>query len=110
LLSTYDYGLEEVNAGGSHEENTNEGVVVSYATDGLPNKVEEGETIHNDYVYSKRLEANEKVLKNNLLDEKYEGKSFADISKKLTEDRKKRPNDPISVRTNEENLNRLQDA
>ena len=110
LLSTYDYGLEEVNAGGSHEENPNEGVVVSYAPDGLPNKVEEGETIHNDYVYSKRLEANEKVLKNNLLDEKYEGKSFADISKKLTEDRKQRPNDPISVRTNEENLNRLQDA
>jgi predicted CopG family antitoxin len=110
LLNNYDYGLEEVNAGGSHEENPNEGVVVSYAPDGLPNKVEEGETIHNDYVYSKRLEANEKVLKNNLLDEKYEGKSFADISKKLTEDRKKRPNDPISVRTNEENLNRLQDA
>jgi predicted CopG family antitoxin len=110
LLNTYDYGLEEVNAGGSHEENPNEGVVVSYAPDGLPNKVEEGETIHNDYVYSKRLEANEKVLKNNLLDEKYEGKSFADISKKLTEDRKKRPNDPISVRTNEENLARLQDA
>lgn len=110
LLNTYDYGLEEVNAGGSHEENPNEGVVVSYAPDGLPNKVEEGETIHNDYVYSKRLEANEKVLKNNLLDEKYEGKSFADISKKLTEDRKQRPNDPISIRTNEENLNRLQDA
>ena len=110
LLNTYDYGLEEVNAGGSHEENPNEGVVVSYAPDGLPNKVEEGETIHNDYVYSKRLEANEKVLKNNLLDEKYEGKSFADISKKLTEDRKQRPNDPISVRTNEENLNRLQGA
>lgn len=110
LLNNYFYGLEEVNAGGSHEENPNEGVVVSYAPDGLPNKVEEGETIHNDYVYSKRLEANEKVLKNNLLDKKYEGKSFADISKKLTEDRKKRPNDPISVRTNEENLNRLQDA
>lgn len=110
LLNTYDYGLEEVNAGGSHEENPNEGVIVSYAPDGLPNKVEEGETIHNDYVYSKRLEANEKVLKNNLLDKKYEGKSFADISKKLTEDRKKRPNDPISVRTNEENLDRLQGA
>lgn len=110
LLNTYDYGLEEVNAGGSHEENPNEGVVVSYAPDGLPNKVEEGETIHNDYVYSKRLEANEKVLKNNLLDEKYEGKSFADISKKLTKDRKQRPNDPISIRTNEENLNRLQGA
>lgn len=110
LLNNYFYGLEEVNAGGSHEENPNEGVIVSYAPDGLPNKVEEGETIHNDYVYSKRLEANEKVLKNNLLDEKYEGKSFADISKKLTEDRKQRPNDPISVRTNEENLNRLQGA
>lgn len=110
LLNTYDYGLEEVNAGGSHEENPNEGVVISYAPDGLPNKVEEGETIHNDYVYSKRLEANKKVLNNNLLDEKYEGKSFADISKKLTEDRKKRPNDLISVRTNEENLSRLQGA
>ena len=110
LLNTYDYGLEEVNAGGSHEENPNEGVVVSYAPDGLPNKVEEGETIHNDYVYSKRLEANKKVLNNNLLDEKYEGKSFADISKKLTEDRKQRPNDSISIRTNEENLSRLQGA
>lgn len=110
LLNNYFYGLDEINAGGSHEENPNEGVVVSYAPDGLPNKVEEGETIHNDYVYSKRLEANEKVLENNLLDKKYEGKSFADISKKLTEDRKQRPNDPISVRTNEENLNRLQDA
>lgn len=110
VLNNYYYGLEEVNAGGSHEENPNEGVVVSYAPDGLPNKVEEGETIHNDYVYSKRLEANKKVLNSNLLDEKYEGKSFADISKKLTEDRKQRPNDPISVRTNEENLARLQGA
>ena len=110
LLNTFDFGLTEVNAGGSHEENPNEGVIVSYAQDGLPNKVEEGETIHNDYVYSKRLKANKKVLNSNLLDEKYEGKPFADISKELSKNRKERPNDPISKRTQDENLQRLQGA
>ena len=41
--------------GGSHENNPFEGVPMGVDEQGVPNLVEEGETIFNDYVFSKRL-------------------------------------------------------
>lgn len=88
-------GLIYINNGGSHEENPHEGVPMGVDQEGVPNLVEEGETIFNDYVYSKRLTV-PKAVRNKY---KLGGKkpiSFADASKKLAKESEERPNDPIS--------------
>lgn len=93
----FSNGLLQVNAGGSHEMNPNEGVPMGVDQEGTPNLVEEGETIYNDYVYSKRL----KVPKGIRRKYKLGGKkpiSFAEASKKLAKESEERPNDPISKR------------
>jgi hypothetical protein len=52
---TFDNGVRVIKEGGTHEENPNQGVPQGIAPDGLPNLVEEGEVIYNDFVYSDRL-------------------------------------------------------
>ena len=102
--------LIKVEAGGTHQENPNEGVQVSVAQDGKPNLVEQGETIYNDYVYSNRIVADKEILKDNLIDEKYEGKTYSEISKRLSEEIEERKDDPISQDTHKENMERLKNA
>ena len=51
-------GLVSINAGQSHEKNPYDGVQVGISREnGQPNLVEEGETIFDDYVFSKRIKA-----------------------------------------------------
>lgn len=80
--------------GGTHEQNPNEGVQVGVDDQGIPNLVEEGELIYNDYVYSART----KVPKS--FKEKYklsgDKLTFAEAAKKLQKESEERPNDPIS--------------
>lgn len=91
-------GLSEVNAGGSHEENPYEGVQVGISREnGQPNLVEEGETIFDDYVYSRRIKADERTKKKFHIG-KNTDISYADLSKKLQKESLERPNDPISQR------------
>jgi hypothetical protein len=52
---TFDNGVRVIKEGGTHEENPHQGVQQGIAPDGLPNLVEEGEVIYNDFVYSDRL-------------------------------------------------------
>ena len=87
-------GLLYIDNGGSHESNPFEGVPMGIDPEGVPNLVEEGETIFNDYVFSKRLKV-PKAIRNKY---KLGGKfiSFADASKKLAKESEERPNDPIS--------------
>lgn len=90
-------GLLHINNGGSHESNPYEGVPMGADQNGTPNLVEEGETIFNDYVFSKRI-AVPKAIR-----EKYKLRgaktlSFAEASKKLAKESEERPNDPISQR------------
>lgn len=89
-------GLSVIGAGGSHEENPYQGVQVGISrANGEPNLVEEGETIFDDYVFSKRIKADAKTKK-----KFHVGKnadiSYADLSKKLEKESVERPNDPIS--------------
>lgn len=89
-------GLSVIGAGGSHEENPYQGVQVGISREnGEPNLVEEGETIFDDYVFSKRIKADAKTKK-----KFHVGKnadiSYADLSKKLEKESVERPNDPIS--------------
>lgn len=90
-------GLTAIENGGSHESNPFEGVPMGVDEEGTPNLVEEGETIFNDYVFSKRLTVPKAVR------EKYKligtkDLSFADASKQLAKESEERPNDPISQR------------
>lgn len=82
-----------INNGGSHSENPYEGVMMGMDEEGTPNLVEEGETIFDDYVFSRRLKVPGAIRKKYKLGGPI---SFADASKKLAEEAKERPNDPIS--------------
>lgn len=93
--SIFSTGLTEVNAGDSHESNPYEGVLMGIDPQGVPNLVEEGETIYNDYVFSKRLTVPKDVRNKYKLGGKV---SFADASKYLAKESEERPNDPISKR------------
>lgn len=88
-------GLVHINNGGTHDSNPYEGVPMGLDAEGIPNLVEEGETVFNDYVFSNRLKVPKAIR------EKYklrEGITFADASKKLSKESEERPNDPISQR------------
>ena len=106
--ATWDNGFTYIGNGGSHEANPNEGVQVGIDPQGIPNLVEEGEVIWNDYVFSKRLKvprafkAKYKLKDGGLL-------SFADAAKKFAEENKERPNDPISKRGRDALLTALMD-
>lgn len=89
-------GLISIDAGGTHEQNPNGGVQMGVDSQGIPNLVEEGETVYDDYVFSDRLKPTAVELKKFNLPEKYAGKTFAEISDLLAEEAKTRPNDAIS--------------
>lgn len=90
-------GLLHINNGGSHESNPYEGVQLGIDPEGVPNLVEEGETIFNDYVFSKRLKV-PKAIRNKYKIRGTKSISFAEMSKKLAKESEERPNDPISMR------------
>lgn len=73
--------LTEFNAGGSHEENPNGGIQQGTGANGLPNRVEEGETKKDNYVYSDRLKVKSKYVKQFNLPKYTAGKTNADASK-----------------------------
>lgn len=102
-------GLTIIGAGGSHEENPYDGVQVGISREnGQPNLVEEGETIFDDYVFSKRIKADAETKK-----KFHVGKntdiSYADLSKKLEKESLERPNDPISQNGLKKQLHDLAD-
>ena len=88
----WDNGLTYINEGGSHEENPFEGVQMGVDPQGIPNLVEEGEVVYNDYVFSNRL----KVPKEAKKKLKLKGTTFADAAKEINKESEERPNDPIS--------------
>ena len=106
--SDFSNGLVQINAGGTHESNPNEGVPAGIAPDGTPNLVEEGEVIwNNDYVFSNRIKIPAK-LRN-----KYKlggGLSFADAIKEVTKESEDRKNDPISNATTRKIVEEFIDA
>lgn len=93
--ASFDNGYTYIGAGGTHEQNPYEGVQSGVNAQGNPNLVEEGELIWNDYVFSNRLPVDKELKKKYGINTKKK-MSFADLSKKLTEESKERPNDPIS--------------
>lgn len=105
----FSNGLSHIDAGGSHEENPYDGVQVGISSEnGQPNLVEEGETIFDDYVFSKRIKADAETKKKFHVGKKTEI-SYADLSKKLEKESFERPNDPISQNGLKKQLHDLAD-
>ena len=88
--------LTSFESGGSHQSNPNGGILQGTGANGQPNLVEEGETKHEDYIFSDRLKINPQISKDFKLPKGLNGKTFADASKYLNREAKDRPNDPIS--------------
>ena len=88
-------GLTYIDNGGSHEANPFEGVQIGIDPQGVPNLVEEGEVIFNDYVFSNRLKVPKAIRQKYKLRDNI---TFADAAKKLSKESEDRPNDPISKR------------
>lgn len=103
-------GQTVIGNGDTHENNPMEGVLMGIDSEGVPNLVEQGEVVFNDYVFSNRLIADKELLKTVNLPTTYANKSFASIAKKLGEESKERPNDPISKRGLTSAMNKLQQA
>ena len=106
----FSNGQTIVGNGGTHEENSYEGVPMGMDAEGNPNLVEQGEVIFNDYVFSNRLFADGGLLESFNLPKSYDGHSFAAIAEKLGDESKERPNDPISKRGLLSSMSRLQQA
>lgn len=105
----WDNGLIMIGNGGTHEENPMEGVQMGVDPNGVPNLVEEGEVIFNDYVFSNRLTVPKAVR------EKYKLRgskdiTFADAAKQMQKESEERPNDPISKRGLLSSMTKLQQA
>ena len=89
---TFSNGVQIIENGGTHEENSIGGVPVSIDPNGKPNLVEEGEAIFKDYVFSNRIKPSKAMISAfNLRDA-----SFADNFKSAQKESSERPNDPIS--------------
>lgn len=88
-------GVTFIDNGGTHEENPFEGVQMGVDPQGVPNLVEEGEVIYNDYVFSDRMKVPKAIR------QKYKFRdniTFAEAAKRLGKESEERPNDPISQR------------
>lgn len=99
----FNNGVTIVGNGGTHEENPLEGVQMGIDEQGIPNLVEEGEVIFNDYVFSNRMKAPKNLKKRY----KFKGKTFADVAKSIQKESEERPNDPISKAGLDVNMARL---
>lgn len=89
-------GLTFINEGGTHEENPFDGVLMGFDQEGVPNLVEEGEIIYNDYVFSNRLKPSKKQLESSGLNKKYNDWTFAKIVEDLQKTSAETPLDKIS--------------
>lgn len=104
--ANFDTGVTLVGNGGTHEENPNEGVPMGMDSEGIPNLVEEGEVIFNDYVFSNRLKVPKEVKK------KYKIRgnkslTFADAALQMAKESEERPNDPISQAGLDDSMTKL---
>jgi hypothetical protein len=99
--------VTEYNEGGSHGQNPLGGVPVGPNQQGGQNLVEQGETRHEDYIYSNAFTLDENDAARFNLNSKYIGKSFSDISRDINSEIKNRPFDRLTTKTAKGNLNRL---
>jgi len=103
-------GFLRVDTGGSHEENPNGGVQLGVDPNGVPNMLEEGEPVYNDYVYSDNITAEKDILESHSIPTKYAGKLYSEIADAYVSEAEERPMDSISNNGLEAMLSRLAEA
>ena len=103
-------GYLKVETGGSHDENPNGGVQIGVDPNGVPNMLEEGEPVYDDYVYSDNITADKAILEQFNIPEKYAGKLYSEIADTFVDEAEDRPLDPISNNGLRAMLGRLADA
>ncbi len=100
--------VNDLNGGGTHEQNSNGGIPQGMSSDGSQNLAEAGETTitvgNSTFVFSNRINTTKPDKYN--LPKGLEGLSYADASKKI-EDMFKDREDNASMKTKEEFLTRL---
>jgi len=99
--------LTEFGAGGSHESSPTQGVQQGISNDGTPNRVEEGETKYQDYIFSDRLKIDKQAVEEHNMPKSMINKTFADASKRISKLHKERPNDPITRDTMKSKMDHL---
>lgn len=103
-------GYTRINEGGSHEENPNGGVQLGVDPDGVPNMVEEDESVYKDFVYSDNIKADGEMLKKHHLPESYAGKLYSEIADAILSDVEDVSTDAIALKGMEKHLSRLAEA
>lgn len=96
-----------INEGGTHSQNPNQGVQLGVDNNNVPNLVEEGEVVFNDYVFSNRLKPTKELLDTNGFSDRYSDWTFAKIAEELQKESSERPNDNISKNGLNDMMNRL---
>lgn len=99
-----------INEGGTHDENPNGGVQMGVDPEGVPNMVEEDETVYDDYVFSDNIYVDDAMVEKHNLPAWAKGKLYSKVTDRLVEEAEERPMDPISRSGLEEMLGRLRDA
>lgn len=103
-------GYMRINAGGSHEENPNGGVQVGVDSQGIPNMLEEGEPVYNDYVYSDNIVIDDGMLEKYNLPKSIKGKLYSEAADWFIDEAAERDGDPVSNNGLEVMLSRLAEA
>lgn len=94
-MEEYFNGVIKVDEGGSHESNPNEGIQMGIDSKGIPNLVEEGEVIFNNYVFSDRLIVPKEIRRKLKLGNN-KSLTYAEAAKRVSKESEERPNDPLS--------------
>ena len=102
----WDNGITVINNGGTHEESPYEGVQMGVDPQGIPNLVEEGEVIWNDYVFSNRIPVPNAVRSKYKL-RGAKNMTFADAAKKASKESEEMPNDNIAQRGLQDIMSKL---
>ena len=103
-------GFFRVETGGSHDENPNGGVQIGVDEQGIPNMLEEGEPVYDDYVFSDNITADESILKQFHIPSKYAGKLYSEIADAIVDEAEERPLDTVSNNGLRVMLGRLSEA
>ena len=109
-MNNGNIGLSEFNTGGRHNENKLGGVLQGYNQDGEANRVEEGETKYQDYIFSDRLKLDEQAVEEHNMPKSMINKTFAEASKRISKLHKERPHDPITRDTMKSKMDHLMKA
>lgn len=102
----FSNGVTQINSGGLHSTNPFEGVQMGVDPQGIPNLVEEGEVVYNDYVFSNRIKVPDDFKKKY----KITGDTYAEAAKQKSKASEEMPNDPITKRGLEAFMSVLADS